>query len=257
MIQIKNLHKSFGSLQVLRGLTLEIPQNQITVILGRSGQGKSVLLKHIIRLIKPDSGEIYVDGEEVTRLEGEALQRLRRKCGLLFQDAALFDSMDVFDNVAFPLREHTDYGEAEVTERVARALSLVGLKGIEDRWPDQLSGGMRKRVGLARALVLEPQIILYDEPTTGLDPITSAQINRLIVDTQRRLGMTALVISHDMESTRGIADKVVMLNQGVIVEEGNAKEFFASKNKGVQQFIHGQAEGPLTQVNSAESEYES
>jgi phospholipid/cholesterol/gamma-HCH transport system ATP-binding protein len=228
---------------------LEIPENQITVILGRSGQGKSVLLKHIIGLLRPDEGQVFIDGEEVTNLSGVALNKILRKCGMLFQDAALFDSMDVFDNVAFPLVEHTDLSEQEISKKVVQALDWVGLQGIENRWPDQLSGGMRKRVGLARAIVLEPQVILYDEPTTGLDPITSAQIDQLIVSTQRRLKMTALVISHDLESARTIADKIVMLNRGVILEQGTSKEFFASKNPGVQQFLHGQAEGPLTQTD--------
>lgn len=253
IIEVKNLHKAFGAHHVLRGVDLQVPEGQITVILGRSGQGKSVLLKHIIGLLQPDSGTIRVDGTEVTSADERDLDGVRRKCGLLFQDAALFDSMDVFDNVAFPLVEHTLMDESEIAARVERSLALVGLKGIEERWPDELSGGMRKRVGLARALVLEPKIILYDEPTTGLDPITSGQINRLIADTRERLGMTALVISHDLTSTREIADKVVMLNDGLIVEEGTAANFFKSRNPSVLQFLQGAPQGPMT---STERDYE-
>ncbi len=245
MIRIENLYKSFGQLQVLKGINLEVPKGKITVIVGRSGQGKSVLLKHIIGLLKPDSGEIYVDDKLITRMSANELNRVRRRCGMLFQDAALFDSMDVFDNVSFPLVEHTALDEEEIAARVARTLALVDLYNVESKWPAELSGGMKKRVGLARALVLEPEIMLYDEPTTGLDPITSAQINQLIIDTQRRLQMTALVISHDMTSTRQVADQVVMLHAGEIVEAGDVDSFFNSNEPAVLQFLKGEAQGPL------------
>jgi phospholipid/cholesterol/gamma-HCH transport system ATP-binding protein len=204
------------------------------------------LLKHIIGLLQPDSGDIFVDEVCLTRMNAAELDHIRRKFGMLFQDAALFDSLDVFDNIAFPLREHTLDSEAQIAERVAQALQLVGLQGTEDRWPSELSGGMRKRVGLARALVLQPEIMLYDEPTTGLDPITAGQINELILRTQRSLEMTALVISHDLSSTKQVADKIVMLHGGRIISEGTPETFFRTKNPAVRQFLEGTPQGPMT-----------
>jgi len=242
MIQLKKVTKRFGEQLVLDAVNLEVPKGKITVIVGGSGQGKSVTLKHMIGLMRPDSGEVWVDGQEISHLPESQLGKVRRLFGMLFQDAALFDSMSVFDNVAFPLVEHTDDSDERIRERVLRALDMVGLEQVEEKWPSQLSGGMRKRVGLARAIVGEPKIILYDEPTTGLDPIMTAQITKLIGDTQKMLGVTAVVISHDMGSTREIADRVVMLHQGKIIEQGDTKRFFASPNPWVQQFIEGRLE---------------
>lgn len=253
MVNIQNVWKRFGKQQVLAGLNLQVEKGKTTVVVGRSGQGKSVLLKHIIGLIDADEGEIFVEGELVNSRDELSMNRIRRKFGFLFQDAALFDSMNVFDNVAFPLREHSEASEYEVTQRVAEVLGMVSLPGVEAKWPSELSGGMRKRVGLARALVLQPSCILYDEPNTGLDPITSSEIDQLIVDTQQRLGITALVISHDMKSTQKIADRVVMLHGGRIIEEGDAQQFFASANPAVRQFLDGDPDGPLTLTEKNES----
>lgn len=246
MIVVKQLSKQFGKHRVLDALDLEVEDHKITVILGRSGQGKSVLLKHIIGLMQADSGEVVIHGQSIQGLDINGLNQIRRECGLLFQDAALFDSMDVFDNVAFPLREHTDMAEGHIRQLVLATLETVGLIGIEQRWPDELSGGMRKRVGLARALILEPKIMLYDEPTTGLDPITTGQIDQLIIDTSQRLKVTSLVISHDLASAKRIADKIVMLHAGKIIEAASPEQFFKSKNPAVQQFIQGLATGPLS-----------
>ena len=197
MIRIENLYKSFGTQQVLTDINLEISSGTTTVIIGQSGEGKSVLLKHLIGLMKPDSGEILIDGEDIVKLKERELARVRKKFGMLFQDAALFDSLDVFDNVAFPLYEHTELLDEEIEERVLEMLKLVGLEGNELKWPSQLSGGMKKRVGFARALMLKPKILLFDEPTTGLDPIISEQICDLIEDMHKHFKITQVIISHD------------------------------------------------------------
>ena len=192
-------------------MNLSVPRGRTTVIIGRSGGGKSVMLKHMIGLIKPDQGQVLVDGQDIVRMGDHGLNQVRRRFGMLFQDAALFDSMNVLDNVAFPLREHSKLSEREIKETVAEKLALVGLTGVEKKLPSELSGGMRKRVGLARAITLEPEIILFDEPTTGLDPPLSAAINRLIKDTQERLGFTAVVISHDIAGAYEVAHNIAML----------------------------------------------
>lgn len=243
MISFKNIHKSFGSQKVLNGLNLEIPAGKITVIIGRSGEGKSVLLKHVMGLIQPDSGSVIVDGVDVASLDDFAIKDIRKKFGMLFQNAALFDSMNVFDNVAFPLREHTNYSAAVIASRVHEVLSMVGLKDVDYKMPSELSGGMRKRVGLARAITLKPQILLYDEPTTGLDPIMTDAVDMLILNTQKALGVTSVVISHDIEATFKIADKIAMLYEGKILLEGSPDIFKNSTNPIIRQFLEGRATG--------------
>lgn len=237
MIKLVNLHKRFGDQKVLDGLSLEIPRGKITVILGSSGEGKSVLLKHILGLLAPDEGQVFVDGKECWKLKGQAVNQARKRFGMLFQGAALFDSLTVAQNVAFPLIEHTEKNQTEVMAIVRKKLSLVGLEGIEHKMPSELSGGMRKRVGLARALALEPEIILYDEPTTGLDPLMTVSINKLIVETQKKLLITSIIISHDIESTFQVADKVAMLHSGKILVEGTPETLKQSSDPFVRAFL--------------------
>lgn len=238
MIEIVGLKKAFGSNQVLKGVDLSVPAGTTTVILGGSGSGKSVLMKHMIGLLKPDEGKVLIDGEEITALRGRELDRVRSKFGMVFQMAALFDSMTVLDNVAFPLREHRkDLSEAEVRRIVAEKLKIVGLVGIEEKYPAELSGGMRKRVGLARAIVLDPKIVLYDEPTTGLDPITTDYVDQMILDAKRELGVTSVVISHDIGSAFKVADTIAFLHHGVIVESGPPAEVRNSNHPHVREFL--------------------
>lgn len=245
MIKIHELKKQFQAQEVLRGVNLTVPNGQITAVVGRSGTGKSVLLKHIIGLLKPDSGAVFVNGDDITLAEGHRLNELRKKFGMLFQGAALLDSMDVFDNVAFPLREKTKMKEDEIRERVEQGLANVGIVGMNHKFPAELSGGMKKRVGLARALVTEPEIILFDEPTTGLDPIMKRAIHQLIYDTQRKFGFTAVLVSHDIPEVFDFVDRVAMLFDGVIHEEGTPDQMRESENAAVQQFIKGSLEGPI------------
>ena len=243
MIRIHDLHKTFGRQRVLRGLSLEVATGETMVIIGRSGGGKSVLLKHLIGLLHPDSGAIIVDGTDTTRLRGSALDRIRERYGVVFQGGALFDSMSVFDNVAFPLREKTRLGAAEIAERVQEKLEQVGLAGMGHKNPAEISGGMRKRVAIARALVTEPQVVFFDEPTTGLDPILVNTIHHLIVELHRKFRFTAVMVSHEIPEIFRIADRVAMLHDGVIVESGTPDAIQASTNPVVQQFIHGDIEG--------------
>ncbi len=238
MIKIKNLHKSFNSQHVLKGINLDIPEGKITVILGPSGIGKSVLLKLIIGLLKPDKGQVVVDGMDFALLDSEGANNLRKSFGMLFQNAALFDSLTVLDNVRFPLMEHTDFTEEKINQVAHRKLELVGMAEDGYKMPSELSGGMKKRVGLARAIALEPRIILYDEPTTGLDPIMVEAIDNLILDMQKKLDITSVVISHDIKSALKIADKMAMIDNGTIIEEGNPEEFRRSSNPIVQRFIN-------------------
>lgn len=238
MIKLVEVYKSFGGEKVLNGVSLEIPKGKITVIIGASGVGKSVLLKHMIGLMKPDRGKAFVEGVDISSLDPKGLVELRKKFGMLFQNAALFDSLDVFENVAFPLKEHSDLSPSEIKKRVEEKLSIVGLKGIGHKMPSELSGGMKKRVGLARAIVLEPEVILYDEPTTGLDPIMTDSVDNLILGMQQKLKITSVVISHDIRSTFHIADKIVMVHEGRVIEEGSADDFRASKNAVVRRFIN-------------------
>ena len=237
MIEIRGLHKSFGAVKVLQGVDLQIPNGKTTVILGRSGVGKSVLLKHIIGLIKPDRGKIWIDGVDITQLGDTDLNELRKKFGMLFQEAALFDSMNVGANVAFPLGEHTKLNEKDIKEIVAQRLEQVGLPGLEEKMPAQLSGGMKRRVGLARALALDPEIVLFDEPTTGLDPPMAEAIEDLIMETQQRLGETFVVITHDINVASHIAHKIAMLHEGRIIAEGSPRVFRRSSNPLVQAFM--------------------
>ena len=246
LIRIEGLRKSFGDLKVLRGADLSVSKGESMVVIGGSGTGKSVLIKHIIGLLRPDEGKVVVKGAVISESDRSDLNELRRSMGMLFQQAALFDSMTVGDNVAFELRQHTSMGEEEVSDRVEEMLTMVGLSRLQDKWPADLSGGMKKRAGLARALALGPEIILYDEPTTGLDPILADQINSLIRDLQKRLDVTSITITHDMTSAYKIADRIAMLHKGRIEEVGTPGEIQDSSNPIVQQFIHGRAEGPIT-----------
>ena len=245
MINIVDLEKSFSGQEVLQGLNLSIAENKITAIVGRSGCGKSVLLKHIIGLLKPDAGEVRVNGDVLSNLGGSQLNEIRKKFGMLFQGAALLDSMDVFNNVAFPLREKTRLSQEEIKIRVERELKNVGIVGMNGKYPSQLSGGMKKRVGLARALIMEPEIVLFDEPTTGLDPIMKKAIHQLIFDTQRRVGFTAVLVSHDIPDVFEIVDYVAMMYEGRILESGTPQDFQNSKDPVIQQFLKGSLEGPI------------
>ena len=237
MIEIRGLHKSFGALKVLKGVDLHIPQGKTTVILGRSGEGKTVLLKHIIGLIRPDRGKVWVDGVDITRLGDKDLNEMRKRFGMLFQEAALFDSMNVGTNVAFPLREHTNLNDKNIRGIVAQKLEQVGLTGLEEKMPAELSGGMKRRVGLARALVLDPEIVLFDEPTAGLDPPMAEAIEELILETQRRLRKTFVVITHNIHTAFHIGNQIAMLHEGRIVEEGTPGAFRRSSNPVVQAFM--------------------
>jgi phospholipid/cholesterol/gamma-HCH transport system ATP-binding protein len=246
MIRIVDLHKSFGPTKVLQGVSLEIGEGETMVVIGQSGSGKSVLLKHIIGMLKPDRGQVYIDDVEITGLRDEALQPVLRKFGMLFQGAALFDSLTVGENVAFGLRRYTKYTRPEIEAIVAESLGKVGLRGVENLMPHELSGGMKKRVGLARAIAYRPQIILYDEPSTGIDPIRADSINDLINQMKRDLCVTSVVITHDMVSCYKVADRIAMLYNGVIIEIGTPAEIQATANPVVQQFISGRASGPIT-----------
>ncbi len=246
-IRFEGVEKAFGPHKVLDGLNLDIPRGLITFVVGRSGTGKSVTIKHAMGLIRPDAGRIWVGEQEVTALKRRALRRLRLRFGIVFQNAALFDSMSVYENVAFPLREHErSLGEPELRRRCEEVLAQVGLLYAIDKIPGELSGGMRKRVGLARALVMRPEILLYDEPTTGLDPILTAQVDKLIRDTQDSYPeMTSVVISHDMRATARIADYVAMLHEGRVVFEGPPEALAASEDPVVAQFVEGRLDGPI------------
>ena len=238
MIQFQDLYKAFGDKQVLAGLTLEVRDGETMVIIGYSGTGKSVALKHIVGLLQPDAGDVIVDGHAVSALERAALNVLRGDIGYVFQFAALFDSMTVTDNVAIGLRRRR-LSDEEIGERVAEALAVVDLTGAGDQYPAELSGGMRKRVGIARAIALRPRYILYDEPTTGLDPVTAAVIDRLIVRTRERFGVTGVVVTHDMRSAYTVGDRIAMLYEGRIRQVGTVAEVQAMEDPVVRQFIEG------------------
>lgn len=246
MIEIVDLKKSLGGHPVLTGVNLKITRGQTVVVIGRSGCGKSVLLKHIIGLMKPDAGSIVVDGVEVTSLKGEELYQFRKRFGMLFQGAALFDSLSVWENVGLGLLEHTSLGEDEIRKRAREKLALVGLKDIEDARPAELSGGMKKRVGLARAIAMDPEVVLYDEPTTGLDPIMADVINQLIQTLQETLKITSVAVTHDMKSAYKIGDKLAMLYGGKIVFEGSPEEIMQTEDEAIRQFVEGRAEGPIS-----------
>ncbi len=245
MIQVENVSKSFGAQKILDGLNLSVDKGKTTVIIGGSGGGKSVLLKHLIGLLHPDSGRVMVMEKDMARLSGKQLNQVRRRFGMLFQEAALFDSMTVGENVAFPLKEHTKIKSADIRDLVEKKLLEVGLSNVSAKLPGQLSGGMRKRVGLARALALDPDVIIFDEPTTGLDPIMTDAINKLIASTQKRTGATCVVISHDIAGAFKIADRIAMLYGGRIIETGTPDQIRQTGNPVVRQFIEGRADGPI------------
>jgi len=237
MIEIRDLHKGFGGQPVLEGVNLRMMPGTTTVILGGSGSGKTVLMKHIIGLLKPDRGHVIVDGTDVTELGRRELNEFRQRMGMVFQGAALFDSMTVGDNVAFALREHTNLSEEEIQKRVRDKLGVVSLFDVEHKFPAELSGGMRKRVGLARAIVRDPKIVLYDEPTTGLDPITTENVDEMIITARQKLGVTSVVISHDIGSSFHIGDHIAMLYQGRIVEEGPPARMRKSEEPHTREFL--------------------
>ena len=249
IIELQNLYKSFDGRQVLRDMSLDVEKGESLVIVGGSGTGKSVTLKHIIGLLRPDRGRVMIDGNDITTMKDVELNRFRRRFGMSFQEGALFDSMSVFENIAFPLRRHTKMSEDEIRARVEECLEDVHLHGVEKKRPSELSGGMRRRVGFARAISLKPQILLFDEPTTGLDPVISDVIAELIREMDRKLGTTTVTITHDMKVAFKIADRVSMLHNGTIIEEGTPEKFQRSTNPIVQQFIDGRAEGPLTDID--------
>ena len=245
MIEIKNVFKRFKDNQVLKGVDLTINRGETTVILGRSGCGKSVLLKLIMGLLKPDRGEILVNGDNVASMSDKQLSGLRQKFGMLFQASALFDSMTVDENVGLGLREHTRLPEEEVRQRVTEKLKMVGLSEVESKKPAALSGGMKKRVGLARAIAMDPEYVLYDEPTTGLDPIMADVINELIVSLRNTLNITSIAVTHDIVSAYKIADRIAMLYEGKIIFVGTPEEVKNTDHAVVRQFVEGNAEGPI------------
>jgi phospholipid/cholesterol/gamma-HCH transport system ATP-binding protein len=242
VIRVQQLYKSFGGEPVLRGIDLEVATGEILVVIGRSGGGKSVLLKHLIGLLRPDSGAVLVDGTDITRLRGSGLDAIRRRYGVVFQGGALFDSMSVADNVAFPLREKTRLSGADIRARVEEKLEQVGLTGMGGKNPAEISGGMRKRVAIARALVTEPEVVFFDEPTTGLDPILVNTIHHLIEELHAKFRFTAVIVSHEIPEIFRIADRVAMLHDGVIVEAGAPDAIQSSASPVVRQFIQGDVE---------------
>ena len=239
VIEVQDLYKSFAGFEVLKGITLNMMEGTTTVVLGASGSGKTVLMKHIMGLFRPDRGRVLVDGEDLSRMGRQELSVFRQRMGMVFQSSALFDSMTVGDNVAFALLEHNDEGlsEAEILERVKQKLAVVDLHDVEQKYPAELSGGMRKRVGLARAIVRDPKIVLYDEPTTGLDPITTESVDEMIIHARERLHVTSVVISHDIGSAFHIGDHIAVINEGRIVEEGTPKSVRNTKEPFTQQFL--------------------
>ncbi len=247
MISLQHVDKTLGGRKVLDDMSFDVGRGDSFVIVGGSGVGKSVTIKHIIGLIKPDRGHVVVDGQDITTMRPIDLNRFRRRFGMSFQEGALFDSMSVFENIAFPLRRHTKFTDSQIRERVDECLDMVHLEGVSSKRPSELSGGMRRRVGFARAISLKPAILLFDEPTTGLDPVISDVIADLIVEMDRTLNTTTVTITHDMKVAFKIADRVAMLYKGRIVEEGTPETFQQSQNPIVQQFIQGRAEGPLTE----------
>jgi phospholipid/cholesterol/gamma-HCH transport system ATP-binding protein len=245
IIGIRGLRKSFGPKLVLDSLDLDIERGETLVVIGRSGCGKSVLLKHITGLVRPDAGEILFEGEDMTRFDRKKLFQMRMHFGMLFQSSALFDSMTVGENVAFALRKHSNMSEEEIARTVNEKLELVGLTGVQGQYPAEMSGGMKKRIGLARAVAMNPQVVLYDEPTTGLDPIMADVINDLIRELQQRLKITSVVVTHDMVSATKIADRISMLYEGRIIFTGTPAELRATEDPFVRQFIEGRSQGPI------------
>jgi phospholipid/cholesterol/gamma-HCH transport system ATP-binding protein len=248
-IELRNLYKNFDGKQVLRDMSIDVERGETVVIVGGSGTGKSVTLKHIIGLLKPDRGQVLIDEHDITKMPELELNQFRRRFGMAFQEGALFDSMNVYENIAFPLRRHTKMKESEIRARVEECLEDVHLHGVEKKRPSELSGGMRRRVGFARAISLKPEILLFDEPTTGLDPVISDIIAELICEMDMKLGTTTVTITHDMKVAFKVADRVAMLYDGKIIEQGTPEAFQESTNPIVRQFIEGRAEGPLTDID--------
>lgn len=248
MIKIENLKKTFQNKPVLKGVNLKIEDGETTVIIGQSGCGKSVLVKHLMGIIKPDAGRILVDGQDITKLNPKELNKLRMKFGMVFQSSALFDSLNVRENVGFALMEHTQMKEEKIDKRIKECLEMIGLDEIEEKMPAELSGGMKKRVALARAISMSPEIILYDEPTVGIDPIMADSINKLIKKLHDKLGITSVVVTHDMNSAYYIADKIAMLHQGKIVQKGSPSVIKDSDIKVVRRFIEGNSENKAIDI---------
>lgn len=252
VIQVKDLIKNFGARRILNGVSLDIYQGETLVVMGGSGCGKSTFLRHLIGSIRPDSGEVWMFGKNIAKATDEEMDQIRRRFGMLFQSGALFDSMTVGENIALPLREHTKLDDSIINIMVKMKLEQVGLRGFENLMPSQLSGGMKKRVGLARAIVMDPKIIFYDEPTAGLDPVMTGVVDKLTMDLTKKLQITSVVVTHDMNSVFRIADRIVMLHQGNILQIGTPDEIKHSKNPLVQQFITGEAEGPISFVQQGD-----
>lgn len=252
VISVKDLVKKFGTRTILNGVTVDIYEGETLVVMGGSGCGKSTFLRHLIGSIRPDSGEVWMFGRDIAKASDEEMDETRKKFGMLFQSGALFDSMTVGENIALPLREHTKLDENIIGIVVKMKLEQVGLRGFENLMPSQLSGGMKKRVGLARAIVMDPKIVFYDEPTAGLDPIMTGVVDKLTIDLTKKLQITSVVVTHDMASVFRIADRIVMLHQGNIVQIGTPEEIKHSKNPLVQQFISGNAEGPISFVQQGD-----
>jgi phospholipid/cholesterol/gamma-HCH transport system ATP-binding protein len=245
MIQILDLYRSFGRQQVLKGINLRVQERSIMAIIGRSGSGKTVLLKVLIGLLRPDKGQVLIEDTDITQLSGRRLDKIRERVGMLFQGGALFDSMTVVENIAFPLREKTRLADAEIGDKVERMLASVGLSDMGYKYPAELSGGMKKRAALARALITGPSIVLFDEPTTGLDPILVHATHQLILDTHREFGYTAVLVSHEIPEVFDIATRVAMIHEGSIIEEGTPEEILKSSDPLIRQFIEGSLEGPI------------
>jgi phospholipid/cholesterol/gamma-HCH transport system ATP-binding protein len=246
VISVKNIVKNFGSRRILNGISLDIYQGETLVIMGGSGCGKSTFLRHLIGSHKPDSGEIWMFGRDIAKISDDEMHEVRKKYGMLFQSGALFDSMTVGENIALPLKEHTKLDSNIINIIVKMKLELVGLRGFENLMPSQLSGGMKKRVGLARAIVMDPSIVFYDEPTAGLDPVMTGVVDKLTMDLTKKLNITSIVVTHDMNSVFRIADRIVMLHQGNVLEIGTPEQIKNSKNPIIHQFVAGSAEGPIS-----------
>jgi phospholipid/cholesterol/gamma-HCH transport system ATP-binding protein len=245
MIKVEDLHKSFNGLEVLKGVSFQVEKGEIIALIGRSGYGKSVLLKHVAGLLRPDKGRVVIDGEDISSMTGKKLEAVRRRLGFLFQSGALFDSFTVFENVAFPLREKTKLGEEEIRKQVLGLLDQVGLIGAEEKYPAELSGGMMKRAALARALVINPEIMLFDEPTTGLDPIIACAILNLIDSLHRRFGFTGILVTHEIPTVLQFVQKVAMLHEGQILTVESPEQILSSRDPIVQQFVTACENGPV------------
>lgn len=257
VIKTDNIFKAFGERHILNGTTLEVYKGETFVIMGGSGCGKSTLLRHLIGALKPDSGKVYLLGKDLTTLNESEMDEVRKKIGMCFQSSALFDSMTVGENISLPLKEHTKLDDSVIDIVVKMKLELVGLRGFEDLMPSMLSGGMKKRVGLARAIVMDPQIVFYDEPTAGLDPIVSAVIDKLILDLSKKLSITSVVVTHDMNSVFRIADRIAMLNQGKVIAIGTRDQIRNTDNELVKQFIKGEPDGPVSFMQKKDDYLES